>query len=324
MAVDPNDLLIFKMRGMQFGPAKKQPTISGPKIPKAPIPSEEEEELSEKAFGARVTEEAEEAIAPELAAEREALGLGYLDEENRKLRGFIAKEEQRAQEAETRRKTGGAKSAKEEIEAAKGLNCVNHPWRPAYAVCDYCGRPYCYADLVMHEGKYYDLEDIENVSKQTVTTVTREGNTFQKYAGVVFLVNAVLLAYFVYPQWPLLANYVAKVGVATLLTNLGTAYGASLFNIIVIVLGALAGASLFGRSGRGFLLSTFSGSVIIILISYEFLSSNATYLLAVMVLAFISIVVLAFSRMSATSEKATFEEIKPATTEVQWPQIETF
>ncbi len=331
MAVDPNDMLIFKMRGMQFGkaagakPAPRAPVIEGVRVPTAAIPSEEREEVG-KAFAARATEEMGEAIAPEVAAEREAVGLGYLEEQRRTLRGFIAEEEKGAEEA-PKKKGGKKKTAKEEIAAAKGLTCVNHPWRPAYAVCDYCGRAWCYSDLVNFEGRFYCLEDIDEVSKEAAGEIkVTKHNTFEMYAGIVFLVYAIALSYFTYPQWSLLIAFVGKVGVSGLLSHLSTNYGAFLFNIFVVALGAVAALSLLTRAKGGYYLSTLAGVLSIVLVTYEFLTSNATYLLAILVLAFAGIVVLAFSRMTAARSEKTevFSEPQPLGNEIEWPRLETF
>ena len=42
------------------------------------------------------------------------------------------------------KKKGKTHSEEESEEADQGLSCVWHPWRPAYAICNYCHRPFCF------------------------------------------------------------------------------------------------------------------------------------------------------------------------------------
>jgi energy-converting hydrogenase Eha subunit B len=76
---------------------------------------------------------------------------------------------------------------------------------------------------------------------------------------------------------------------------------------------------LFGKSNRWFYLSWAINAFILIIVSYEYLTMNSAYLLAVSLIAFLTIGTLSYSRLSkSTEEIATTQE------QINWPRVETF
>ncbi len=211
------------------------------------------------------------------------------------------------------------KIEEESIEAAKGMMCINHPWRPAYAICNYCKRPFCYADLVEYNGAFYCLEDIDKVTGPGASISPTRFNSFTAISSVFFLANATILGYFIYPQALFLIKYINNVGFVNFLNSLTYSYGISFINLILVVLGLFAGLILYAKNKKWFYISWVIDAFILIIVSYEYLTLNSSYLLAISVLAFINIGTLAYSRLSASTEVVS--EIKE---EVNWPKVEIF
>jgi len=364
MPVDPNDMLIFKLRGMHFqaGGAQKiaaaknegrivtknvqapsayatvtkpqapietasvKPTIQAPvKQPQAKVQAQVEAQPEVKAQTEVKSEKINanvQAAAPEGKTQKKQYG----EEEKRIVEEFINRQKMEEAESEAeitsmqKPKKRLTKTEKDSMESAKGLMCVNHPWRPAYAICDYCKRPFCYADLVEYNNKFYCLEDIDKVTKNPGGAGEAEMNPFILAAGAIFIANAIILAYFVYPQIAYFTDQMTKIGLANFISTINYSYMLSLLNLIAVILGLSAGVVLFVKLDKN-IYSIFMGVVMLIISSYIYLISNALYLLAVTVIAFIAIGSLAYGRIPSgisTEEK----ELRP--TDIEWPRLESF
>ena len=151
-------------------------------------------------------------------------------------------------------------------------------------------------------------------------TSEKQSNVFGIMTGFLFILNALVLAYFIFPQANFVLGYIAKTGVSTFLLSWNYDYGTTLINMILAVLTFAAGILMLARIGKGYSISGVICASMILAVSFEYLTSNATYLLLVSGMAFISIGTLAYSRMSSVSLSET--EIAPE--EVNWPRFETF
>ncbi|MFP3278446.1 MAG: hypothetical protein RXO43_02700 [Candidatus Micrarchaeota archaeon] len=333
MVVDPNELLIFKLRGMTTtatAPSKKfaqpqpkpQPQVgpsAAPQPQQQPVP---QSQIQAQTQAKQVQPKIEQPFAqPKVGvAKGEVLNVANIPTPEEKeemnfplLTPPIQKE---VQEKATKKYT---KVERESIEAAKGMVCVNHPWRPAYAICNYCKRPFCYADLVEYNGAFYCLEDIDKVAGQAPNLKEIRFNSFVAVSSFFLLVNAAIMGYFIYPQAKFLVNYIGSVGFVGFLNTLTYSYGLSFINLLVVIFSALAGLMLFGKSNRWFYLSWAINAFILIIVSYEYLTMNSAYLLAVSLIAFLTIGTLSYSRLSkSTEEIATTQE------QINWPRVETF
>ncbi len=329
MVVDPSDMLIFKMRGMQFGaatqkkPSPAQPTPARPQAMPQQKQPEEEAPVTGRAFAARTMSDKEGVMEEREQEERDSSSTiaKFYEERGRSMQGFITGQENAA--AEPAHKRNKTRSGKEEIDAAKGLTCINHPWRPAYAVCDYCERAFCYADLISHDGKFYCLEDIDNVSKSESKKLKQPVNAFSTWAGAVFILNALLITYFVFPQLGYLAQYISQNGFLALLNGTGN-YISIFLDVLLVWFSFASGALLLLRSSSAYLAGTFTGATTLLLVSFEWLNTSVTFLLVITLISFVSIVVLAFSRMSSATVEKTVIENAQQTGEINWPRIETF
>ena len=154
------------------------------------------------------------------------------------------------------------------------------------------------------------------VAKQKV-----HSNTFSTIAGVLFLANAAVFGYFISSQAIFVINYISTNGFSALFANWSYEYGTALINLILTMLMALGGLLILGRARGSYLLSGLTGAIVLLAVSFEYLTSNADYLLVVILVAFLGIALLAWSRMSAVE---VAEREFAATTEINWPRIETF
>jgi len=332
VAVDPNELLIFKLRGItttagapgkfvQPG-SKPQPRVEGSAAPQPQQQRAQQPQIKAQTQAKQAQPKPEQQFAqPKVGiAKEEVLNITNIPtpEENEEINFPLLTPpiQKEVQEKAIKKYT---KVQKESLEAAKGMVCVNHPWRPAYAICNYCKRPFCYADLVEYNGAFYCLEDIDKVAGQAPNLREVSFNSFVAVSSFFLLVNAAIMGYFVYPQAKFLVNYIGSVGFVGFLNSLTYSYGLSFINLLVVIFSALAGLMLFGKSNRWFYLSWMINAFILIIVSYEYLTINSPYLLAVSLVAFLTVGTLSYSRLSKSTE-----EIATAHEQINWPRVETF
>lgn len=173
------------------------------------------------------------------------------------------------------------------------------------------------------------LREIRNLEDMALYAAPVEGsaagkvqaNAFIKVAGTFFLINAVLFAYFIMPQLYFVLSYLSNVGIAAFVLSWNYEYGTALVNISLALLSAATGAILFANIRRSHLLGGIAGAMLLLVVSYEYLNSSATYLLLVTLLSFVSIASLVYARMSAV---IVTESEMPTPAQINWPRIETF
>ncbi|MDE1869388.1 MAG: hypothetical protein KGH71_00180 [Candidatus Micrarchaeota archaeon] len=337
MATNPDELLIFKLRGM----GKKAVAVQEEKPKVAEIKKEEPKAMAASAQVAQQPKAAIEAPKPivqkpveakspfslfskkEVVEEAPIVRTVKVDEEM--LMKSVTKQPtaiERFEEPETSTEINkrSIDSEKAQMEAAAGLTCVNHPWRPAYAISAYSKMPYCYADLVEYSNKFYSVDDIDQVAGKEASR-PRPMNSFIKIGATLFLVNSLILFYFTLPQLSFIAGYLSGVTPQNALGSLSSTYSIPLFNLTMAILGFLAGILILLTEERGLYLSGLVGTLILIGMSFEYLNSELAYLLGVSLIALIEIVLLAYGRVSATTGSYSRDIVAP---DIEWPKVETF
>lgn len=283
--VNPDDLLIFKKRGLKT--EKEAAKDAAPTLPTS---------------------------IPEVQVREEAL-----PEEQPVYTAETIAADQRAKE-ETARRLG--RRGKENIKASKGLKCANHPYRNAYAICEYCKRPFCYADLVSYGNNLYCIEDIDKVSRGT--GAARGRSAFAYLSSLLFISESAVLSYFAYPQFDFLLKHIYAVGITQFVLTLNYNYAVLTANILLAALGLVSSAIVLVKSGKASFVSGLIAGLLLIVLSYEYLNSNVEYLLALSVLSCVNIGAIAISRMSYAGSKEIAEAEEEEMMDIEWPRVETF
>lgn len=212
------------------------------------------------------------------------------------------------------------KTAKEPV---KGLSCINHPWRSAYAMCAYCHRPFCFADMTKRDGKNYCLEDIDQVAR-TPAIKSKRIFAYNYIAGLIFLIGAGIILYNSYPQIHysvnLIISTVKGIGIVNFVKSISLPYIYSLENTLLVVFSIIGGLLLFFRSNKAVILSVLLLVIITLVVSYTYLESSVNYLLYAFILYVLSISIVALGKMSNIGSMSVSE----VTEGIEWPKIETF
>lgn len=216
--------------------------------------------------------------------------------------------------------------AERDAEGAIGKDetCVNHPWRHAYGRCSYCGRAYCYADLVPHGKEQYCLDDLGHAySAKQKDTISPDRFTY--ISSLLFIVSSLTLLYYTYPQIYFVAQQIAKVGALQFISSLSYGYSIVIASAVLMALGLISSVLVMSPSRKRFFASALVLVVMLVFYSYQYLSGasigTADYLLYVMVALLANMVSLALGGMgyAGRRQEAQFQE-----QQLEWPRLETF
>ena len=334
MPVSPDDLLIFKMRE---GRTQEEPGKKHAKKPAAAVAAklqaqQQATQVQQRPGGppAQAQQQAQ-RISPnevlkegKIAAAREVMNRTFVAPAGT----YTQVEEALATEGMNVNNYNNKKETKAQItskEAAVGLSCVWHPWRTAYAVCDYCHRPFCFEDIMEHNGHYYCLEDIDAVS----AAAQEAGGQRFSYGRMSFAAGALLVLsfgvflFFANGQLAQLVGYANSVGFFMFLSNITGPYAFAFLGALVTFFEFVAGIMIFVQSKKGFVMSLALSLVGTLLFSYQFISSGTLYALFVGVASFAAMITVA---ASTHTMKVAENEDAPAVQQaaMEFPNIGKF
>ncbi len=301
MALNPDDLLIFKAREEEEEEKKKvkKPEAKPAAVPAAkpapaaaPIQQQKPQPLPQAA-----------AAKPQAAKSEKEEKVTFISQQKEENIPIVTEQEALEEEyGVTTIPVGrrGAKhlTAKESRRIAEHMTCELHPWRRAYAICSYCHRAFCYEDLVEHNGAYYDLDDIDKIPKLRASEIIRY-NTLGFFAGALMLFVFLVFIYSSYPlvlKIPFLFQQIG--GLNGLLANPLQAFSFLLAETSLAMLSFIAAISVFLSRKASFRFSTIVSVLIVGLFSYTYLNSANVYSAVIAAMSFISMVSLAYSRVA--------------------------
>ncbi len=321
MAVDPDDLLIFKRHGTDENELQ---VPSQEKLLSAPKPEPEAKGSGKQETGA-TEQQAQKTEEKPKAEQQQSSTYKSIQPE--------AYEENPEPEPKSISRSG-----RDNIAAAKGLKCLNHQWRNAYAVCNLCRRPFCYADLITYSKNFYCLEDIDRASGGMV--VKYSVGVMTVFAGAVLVLNALILTAFTSANMQyflrtlnshVTAAKLPALQASTIVGNLGSligilastayAYPFLFMDISIAFLLLISGMAVIFGSKKAFYLGILVAVLALLSFSYEYLTAGVEYTLVVAAIAFADIAVLAYSRMSSITFATEKDESRMY---IEWPKLETF
>ncbi len=329
MPVSPDDLLIFKLREGRVQkaaaePVKKQAAKVQPKAQQAPQQQQQVPAAASAAAPAQTQRAPQQAVSPQrvlqegkIAAAREVMNRTFVAPSG----SYAQVEEALATEgmnvadyASGKRET---KAQTESKEAAVGLSCVWHPWRTAYAICDYCHRPFCFEDIMEHNGHYYCLEDIDAVSAAGPAKEA-QGLSYGKMSfasGALLVLSFAVFLLFANGQLAYIVGYANSVGFFMFLSSMTAAEALTFTGMLVSFFEFVAGILIFMQSKKGFAASLGMSLLGALLFSYQFLTEGTLYSLVVGAASFAAMIAVAASTRTmrfTEKEEAPAAQVAPA------------
>ncbi|MCL4379347.1 MAG: hypothetical protein M1160_00730 [Candidatus Marsarchaeota archaeon] len=215
--------------------------------------------------------------------------------------------------SQKKKKEKGQDLKEQSRQAAKGLYCEWHPWRPAYAVCYTCHKPFCYEDISEYNGKYYCLEDIDAAVATEKPQLTFVFNKVSMLPASLFLLTMLVYIYFVNALFAYIATNAAKVGIQVFIASnfiqrVNLSYVMLFVGLIILAFLFVGGLLIFAQSRKGYWLSIFSGSIAFIFFSYVYIANLQDYGFIIGALTLVGLISMRF----AVSSTATEEEQEAA------------
>lgn len=190
------------------------------------------------------------------------------------------------------------KTTGRELEEAKGKFCAWHPWRPAYAICDFCHKPYCYEDTVEFSRGYYCLEDIDKISENYAQELYASYSGIGFIAAGLFMFAFIAFVFFASGQLAYIFNSIMSIGWPAFVANINYSYGSALLGLVITVTGVLSAVLIVIQSNKGFTVGLVAGLAETVLFSYQFLSSGLLYMGILSAMGLVALMLLAYSKVS--------------------------
>jgi hypothetical protein len=297
LPVNPDELLIFKLRG-----------ITSEKKPQAPAPTP-------------APKPAPVAAIPIPSVKQEITPIPEVKAEKPKQTGWFAQKPKPAPAAPVE----NAVSMEAKVAAPKPKAAGFFARKPREEKKE--ERIELPEPLPMEEVKEKEMEALE-VPAETYELARRmspqrprkEIDVFAVFTGLLFIANALTFGYFIYPQSIFVISYIQKTGLMSFVLSWNYDYDTSVVNLMLMMLMIISGLLTITKSRISEFISGIVCACMVLAVTFEYLNSNATYLLLTSVVSFICIGALAYSRMSAVS----MAEKEQAPEDISWPRIETF
>lgn len=229
--------------------------------------------------------------------------------------------------AEHPRAAGKISKGQQSMEEAKGKACAWHPWRPAYAMCSYCKRPFCFQDTAEFNGEYYCLEDIDKVSStRSEITDKASSSALNIVAGILLMAAFLVFIYFSNAQLIYITGYIHRIGLPFFLDHINYTYSVALAESALMILGLIIGMLLLVQSDKGFYIGMVVCLGGVALFSYQFLDSGTIYLGAVDAMLFLAFAMLLLSRGRYVPQKDEYaRQLSQLESQMQpWPNTGRF
>jgi hypothetical protein len=290
MPLSPEDLLIFKARaGTKEVKETKPVAVEQARPQPQPSPVEQTPPKPQQAPAAETTVQPAAAQAQPAAAAEQA-------ERRRSLEAVAAAEEEKLNGPAANKK-GPLESG---VEGAKQQFCAWHAWRPAYAVCNYCHRPFCYEDVEELNNEYYCLEDIDKVSSHVEGVYTKYSNLSFVSAAMLMLSFAVFIL-FANAQIAYVVNAIRTLGAPAFISTINFSYETLFLEAGLTFISLVAAIMIVMQDKRAFMIGIVACIGDIALFSYLFLGSGTLYIAIIAAISFVGLISLAYSRVTYSS-----------------------
>ena len=211
---------------------------------------------------------------------------------------------------------------KESRKAAKGLFCVWHSWRDAYAICDYCRRPFCFEDLIEQSGRYYCLEDINYAA-----TMYNKGYNLSAalLAGMLLFIPIIIVIYLNNSTLINMLSYINNVGVQQFINAPKILYVNTIFEFIISLLSFIAGLVMVIGSRRSAGFSIFSSVLLFSFFIYVYIQTHAMLPLFVAIVGIVAFFLIVYSRSGYSDETLPYNYSRPESQQnLDWPEVGNF
>ena len=163
-------------------------------------------------------------------------------------------------------------------EAAKGLKCTWHEWKPAWATCNFCHLPFCFEDLLEANASYYCIEDYARLPHREKHRLVVSYTDGRIAPAVMLILIAIVILYLTSSQIIYLANYVKTIGIVAFVENINYIYVTVIAEALAAIVAFVSGISVINRSSFGLASGVLSGGIISPYFIYQYFSTGTLYI----------------------------------------------
>ena len=339
MPVDPDDMLIFRMRHMtpNIGVAPQQISQATPAQQPRQQPEQTRASTQTQPKAAAQAPQQISRFVPPAESRRPASNFKEQAETpmfvSPNVSNTVIEEAVEAAGGDmsqmSAKKKGKSRSEEESEEAAEGLSCVWHPWRPTYAICNYCHRPFCFEDIVEQNGHYYCLEDIDKVGTESaMSEVSGKLNYINVGAisGIMYVAVFLIFILFASTQLSSVISYSNSVGFFVFLSSAKLSELLLVLESAMMLLAFVAGFLTMLHAKAAVVLGPIAALLSIIMFTYGFAVYGTLYAAVIAAVTLMALIMQAYSLVGSRSVEAVEEKSTndQDNTEVQFANVGRF
>jgi hypothetical protein len=159
---------------------------------------------------------------------------------------------------------------------AKGHYCIAHPFRRAYAICNYCHRPFCFEDIIEYQKEYYCIEDIDRVTAHYTDTLTNEYSASSLLTAFILIGTFLLFLYYSNGQLVYLITFIFENPLG-FLNSINLSYSLILSSLAVMVLTVVGAGYILLGSKQGHVIAAVVSILAVMLFVYQYIGSFTIY-----------------------------------------------
>ncbi len=194
---------------------------------------------------------------------------------------------------------------------AEHMNCELHPWRRAYALCDYCKRAFCYEDLIESGGKYYCLDDIDKVPETVLHQQIVRYNSLSLVSALLYMAAFLIFIYYTYPQVITLSSQFISLGLYLFANKIAPTNLLLLIEMMLSLIALIGAMTIILSTKNSFRFGAFTSILGVAIFSYQYINLDKLYLVGIAGTLFLAFLTLAYSRVSyetLNEEDVIFED----------------
>ncbi len=206
----------------------------------------------------------------------------------------------------------------------ENLRCFIHPWRNAYALCNYCQKPFCFEDIIKYKNEYYCITDIDKVSKAPNESKLIEYNNLSYISILALFSNFIIFFYYSNQEISSILTKLISNGIYYLNNFISFNYLLFFLSFIFILFQFISGILILVRLKRSYILTLITSILNIILFSYIYLNSANFSSLYIVIISFISFITLIYSVKIYSRIEINETPKEVPTTPINWADVKSF
>ena len=164
----------------------------------------------------------------------------------------------------------GVRNKAQSRQVASRMMCVQHPWRHAYSICFACHRPFCFEDIEEYKKGYYCSNDILKISDQYKAKLASEYALANLVPALLIMSLTLAMLYYSSGALSNIAAYIGQSGALAFIRSATPGSEFLLADVAILLINMFAAIYAITQSRKSVLANIAITIITVVLMSYQF------------------------------------------------------